>query len=86
MQPIHEINMPLSFVLLNLGSVERKQKKKKKKKTKTKKLKRIFKKKTNNLNIYLENKSSFLDEINPIFIVSEGLSIGVKIKSNGHKL
>ena len=64
--------MPLSFVLLNLGSVERKQKKKKK-----------F---TNNLNIYLENKSSFLDEINPIFIVSEGLSIGVKIKSNGHKL
>ena len=69
MQPIHEINMPLSFVLLNLGSVERKQKKK-----------------PNNLNIYLENKSSFLDEINPIFIVSEGLSIGVKIKSNGHKL
>ena len=64
--------MPLSFVLLNLGSVERK----KKKKTKN----------TNNLNIYLENKSSFLDEINPIFIVSEGLSIGVKIKSNGHKL
>ena len=64
--------MPLSFVLLNLGSVERKQKKKKKN--------------TNNLNIYLENKSSFLDEINPIFIVSEGLSIGVKIKSNGHKL
>ena len=63
--------MPLSFVLLNLGSVERKQKKKKKN--------------TNNLNIYLENKSSFLDEINPIFIVSEGLSIGVKIKSNGHK-
>ena len=36
--------------------------------------------------MYLENKSSFLDEINPIFIVSEGLSIGVKIKSNGHKL
>ena len=69
MQPIHEINMPLSFVLLNLGSVERNQKKK-----------------TNNLNIYLENKSSFLDEINPIFIISEGLSIGVKIKSNGHKL
>ena len=64
--------MPLSFVLFNLGSVERKQKKKKKN--------------TNNLNIYLENKSSFLDEINPIFIVSEGLSIGVKIKSNGHKL
>ena len=64
--------MPLSFVLLNLGSVERKQKKKKKN--------------TNKLNIYLENKSSFLDEINPIFIVSEGLSIGVKIKSNGHKL
>ena len=72
MQPIHEINMPLSFVLLNLGSVERKQKQKTKN--------------TNNLNIYLENKSSFLDEINPIFIVSEGLSIGVKIKSNGHKL
>ena len=72
MQPIHEINMPLSFVLLNLGSVERKQKNPPKN--------------SNNLNMYLENKSSFLDEINPIFIVSEGLSIGVKIKSNGHKL
>ena len=64
--------MPLSFVLLNLGSVERKQKNPQKN--------------PNNLNMYLENKSSFLDEINPIFIVSEGLSIGVKIKSNGHKL
>ena len=64
--------MPLSFVLLNLGSVERKQKNPKKP--------------PSNLNMYLENKSSFLDEINPIFIVSEGLSIGVKIKSNGHKL
>ena len=85
--------MPLSFVLLNLGSVERKQKKKKKKKKcplkkgkREKKKKKKKKKNTNNLNIYLENKSSFLDEINPIFIVSEGLSIGVKIKSNGHKL
>ena len=27
MQPIHEINIPLSFVLLNLESVERKQEK-----------------------------------------------------------
>ena len=27
MQPIHEINIPLSFALLNLESVERKQEK-----------------------------------------------------------
>ena len=43
--PIHDIYIPISFVLLNLENVERKQKKYK------------------NLNIYLENEKSFLDEI-----------------------
>ena len=47
--PIHDINIPLSFVLLNLESVERKQKNKR------------------NLNIYLENEKSFLDETKSIF-------------------
>ena len=49
--PIHDINIPLSFVLLNLEGVEKKQKNYN----------------LNNLIIYLENEKSFLDEIKSIF-------------------
>ena len=49
--PIHDINIPLSFVLLNPEGVEKKQKNYN----------------FNNLIIYLENEKSFLDEIKSIF-------------------